>query len=50
MLGNIIVVMIIVAIATGAIAKIIIDKRNGVQCSGCPSCPSKSACSRQSSS
>lgn len=49
MLGNIIVLLIIAAMLAGAIAKIVIDKRNGVKCSGCScssyACPSKNACS-----
>jgi len=40
MAGNIIVLLVIVTMVSGAIAKIIIDKRNGVKCTGC-------ACSRE---
>ena len=36
MLANVIVIFIIAALVTGACAKIIIDKRNGIQCTGCP--------------
>lgn len=36
MLANVIVILIIAALIAGACAKIIIDKRNGMQCSGCP--------------
>lgn len=36
MLANVIVILIIAALVAGACAKIIIDKRNGVQCPGCP--------------
>lgn len=35
-MNNIIVMIIILAIITGAIAKIIIEKRKGVKCVGCP--------------
>jgi len=38
-MGNAIVILIILAIITGASAKLIIDKRNGVKCSGCPHAP-----------
>jgi len=40
---NIIVTVIILAIITGAIAKIVIEKRKGARCIGCP-------CSRTGSS
>lgn len=33
---NIIVIIIILAIITGAIAKIVVEKRNGAKCIGCP--------------
>lgn len=33
---NIIVILIILAIITGAITKVIIEKRNGAKCIGCP--------------
>ncbi len=36
MIQNIIVLLIVVAAVAGAIAKIIIDKRNGIKCAGCP--------------
>ena len=48
MLGNIIVLSIVVLIIVGALAKIIIDKKNGVKCSGCPhskACSNKELCS-----
>ncbi|MGI6679064.1 MAG: FeoB-associated Cys-rich membrane protein [Dehalobacterium sp.] len=48
MLENIIVSLIIVTILLGAITKITRDKRNGIQCSGCPhskTCSSKAQCS-----
>lgn len=48
MSGDIIVLLIIATIVIAAIAKIVIDKKNGVQCAGCPAgktCSSKSACS-----
>lgn len=50
MLRNIIALLIVVAIVTAAIAKIISDKRKGVLCPGCPhskTCSNKSACSNQ---
>ncbi len=34
-MGNIIVIFIILAIAAGAIAKIVVEKRNGAKCIGC---------------
>jgi hypothetical protein len=48
MLENILVFLVIGAIVIGAIAKIKIDKKNGVKCSGCPNsknCSSKNSCS-----
>ncbi len=36
MLGNTLLFLAIVAIIGGAVAKLVIDKRNGVKCSGCP--------------
>ena len=36
MLGNILLSLVIAAIVGGALVKIIIDKRSGVKCSGCP--------------
>jgi hypothetical protein len=36
MLPNVLTVLIIAAIVLGASRKIIIDKKNGVQCPGCP--------------
>lgn len=47
MLGDIVALMIIAAIVAVAIAKIIIDKRNGAQCSGCASCCSRCSYSSQ---
>jgi hypothetical protein len=35
-MANIIVILIILAIITGAITKVIIEKRNGAKCIGCP--------------
>lgn len=35
-MGNIIVIIIIVAILAGATAKIILEKRKGAKCIGCP--------------
>jgi len=44
-MANIIVILVILGIITAAIAKIIIEKRKGVKCVGCPSSPSsKSNC------
>lgn len=34
---NLIVIMVIIAIVTSAIAKIVIEKRKGAKCIGCPS-------------
>jgi len=36
-MSNIIVILVIVAIIGAAIAKIIIEKKKGVKCIGCPS-------------
>ncbi|MDW7729890.1 MAG: hypothetical protein SCJ94_07775 [Bacillota bacterium] len=36
MLTNLITVIIIAAVVGGAIIKLIIDKKKGVHCSGCP--------------
>lgn len=47
---NVIVLLIITGIVAGALAKIIIDKKNGVQCSGCPcsqTCTGKETCPSQ---
>ncbi|HHY60460.1 MAG TPA: FeoB-associated Cys-rich membrane protein [Clostridia bacterium] len=48
MLGNVIAFLIIAALISAAVAKIVIDKRNGVKCIGCScgsdDCPSKSSC------
>lgn len=47
MLENIIVFLIVAAIIAGAVAKIVIDRRNGVKCSGCPhskACSNKDLC------
>lgn len=41
---DIIVILIILAIVIAAVAKIVIEKRKGVKCIGCPyssECPSK---------
>lgn len=35
-MGNVIVIIIILAIVASAITKIIIEKRNGNKCIGCP--------------
>jgi hypothetical protein len=50
MLENIIVLLIVVAVVAGAVAKIIVDKKSGVKCSGCPHskvCASKNVCPSQ---
>jgi TRAP-type C4-dicarboxylate transport system permease small subunit len=47
---NIIVFLVIGAIIAGAIAKIVIDRKNGVKCSGCPyskECSTAGMCSSQ---
>ncbi len=36
MLTNLIIVLILAVIVAGAIAKILIDKKKGTPCSGCP--------------
>lgn len=38
-MGNIIVSIVIISIICGAVGKIIIDKKNGVMCAGCPHSP-----------
>lgn len=38
-MGNLIVILIILIIITAAVSKVIIDKKNGVKCSGCPHAP-----------
>ncbi len=46
-MSNIIVTIIILAIVTGAITKVVIEKRNGNKCIGCPhgkSCGSSCSC------
>lgn len=54
MLANILTLLVIVAVIAGACLKLIVDKRNGIKCSGCPysklsnqncSCSDPSACS-----
>lgn len=48
---DIIVFLVIGAIIAGAVTKIIIDRRNGVKCHGCPyckECSGGSMCSSQS--
>lgn len=44
-MANIIVVVIVLAIVTAAIAKIIIEKRKGVKCIGCPYSKTGRSCS-----
>ena len=44
-MGNVIAVLIIIAILGISISKVVSDKRNGVKCMGCPhskACQSKS--------
>jgi hypothetical protein len=36
MLANILTLLVIVAVIAGACLKLIVDKRNGIKCSGCP--------------
>jgi hypothetical protein len=36
MLGNILLLAVIATVIGGALAKLIIDKRKGIKCSGCP--------------
>jgi hypothetical protein len=36
MLTDLIIVLIIAAVIVGAITKLVIDKKKGVRCSGCP--------------
>lgn len=44
-MANIIVTIILVTIVTAAIAKIVIEKRKGAKCVGCPcSTPDGSSC------
>jgi hypothetical protein len=35
-MGNLVVVLIILAIVAGAIGKIVVEKRSGAKCIGCP--------------
>jgi len=44
-MGNIIVILVIVVLLSGASFKMYKDKKNNVKCSGCPSCSSKGSCS-----
>ncbi len=43
-MGNILVVIIILAILGGAIYKLYWNKKNNIKCSGCTSCPSNVRC------
>jgi hypothetical protein len=36
MLSNILTLLVIVAVIAGACIKLFIDKKNGIQCPGCP--------------
>ncbi|SHI68817.1 hypothetical protein SAMN02745176_01039 [Lutispora thermophila DSM 19022] len=43
---NLILILVILAIVCAAITKIVIEKKKGVKCIGCPSCSSgKNSCS-----
>lgn len=43
---NLIIIVVILAIVGAAVAKIVIEKRKGVKCIGCPECSSgKNSCS-----
>lgn len=53
MLSNILILLVIVAAIAGACIKLFIDKKNGIQCPGCPyskqgsqgcNCSDSSAC------
>jgi len=43
-MGNFIVIAVILGIMAGASYKLYKDKKNGIKCSGCPSCPSNGKC------
>lgn len=43
-MANIIVITIILAIISGAVAKVVIEKKNGNKCIGCPHGKSGSKC------
>ncbi|MGH4050547.1 MAG: FeoB-associated Cys-rich membrane protein [Clostridium sp.] len=43
-MGDILVVIIILAILGGAIYKLYWNKKNNIKCSGCPSCPLNGTC------
>lgn len=52
MMANLLVLAAILISLTGAISKIVIDRKNGIMCTGCPHskvCPSQSTCQKQSS-
>lgn len=44
-MANLIVALVILGIAGGAVAKIIIEKRKGAKCIGCPYSDGKTDCS-----
>jgi hypothetical protein len=44
-MANLIVILIIAAIIAGSIAKIVVEKRNGAKCIGCPHGKPGSNCS-----
>lgn len=44
-MGNIVVVIIILGIVAAAIAKVVIEKRKGAKCIGCPYSKSSGSCS-----
>ena len=41
---DIIILLILLVLITGAIRKIIRDKKKGVMCSGCSNCPVSGSC------
>lgn len=48
MLGNIIIIAIVVLAIGGAITKIVVDRKNGIKCTGCPhskTCGTATSCS-----
>ena len=48
MLANVLVFLAVTAILCGSAMKILIDRKNGIQCTGCPysrKCKAVSACS-----
>ncbi|MGM0420914.1 MAG: FeoB-associated Cys-rich membrane protein [Bacillota bacterium] len=45
-MANILVALIILGIASSAVAKIVIEKRKGAKCIGCPYSEGETSCSR----